>query len=118
LAVIRFADDRELRREIYTAFTTRASDQGPDAGRFDSGPLMDEILALRHEMAGILGFADYSEQSLATKMADSPDQVIEFLQDLARRSLPRGREELAALETFARERDRLDALQAWDVAYY
>ncbi len=118
MAVIRFAEDRELRREIHTAYTTRASDQGPDAGRFDNGPLMDEILALRHEMANLLGFADYTEQSLATKMADSPDQVIEFLQDLAQRSLPRGREELAELQAFARERDGLDRLQAWDVAYY
>lgn len=118
VAVMTFAEDRGLRREVYEAFTTRASELGPHSGRFDNRPIMDEILALRHEMAGLLGFANYTEQSLATKMAHSPDQVIDFLQDLARRTLPRGRDELATLRAFARERDGLDRLEAWDVAFY
>ena len=74
LPVLNYADDRELRRELYEAFCTRASDQGPNAGRWDNGPLMERLLALRHELAQMLGFQDYSEYSLATEMAGSPDQ--------------------------------------------
>lgn len=117
-AVIRHAAKRGLREEIYRAYSTRASEQGPHAGRWDNGPLMDEILALRHEQARLLGFGNYAEYSLATKMAESPAQVIEFLEDLARRSLPAGRRELSELQAYARERDGLDELQAWDLAYY
>ena len=117
-AVITHADDRELRREIYEAYVTRASDQGPHAGQWDNGPVMERILALRHEAARLLGFANYAEYSLATKMASSPDQVMTFLQDLARRALPAARRELDELRAFARERHALETLEAWDVAYY
>src|SRR5690606_9980391 len=65
LPVMQYADNRELRRELYTAYVTRASDQGPNAGQWDNSPLMTEILALRHELAGLLGFGNYAELSLA-----------------------------------------------------
>jgi oligopeptidase A len=87
--VLTYADDRALRRELYTAYVTRASDEGPHAGQWDNGPIMEQILALRHEAARLLGFANYAERSLATKMAQSTDQVMRFLTDLADRSKPR-----------------------------
>ena len=74
-AVISYADDRELRRELYEAYATRASDRGPLAGKFDNTPLMDEILALRHEEALLLGYRNFAEVSLQTKMADTPDEI-------------------------------------------
>jgi oligopeptidase A len=117
-AVITHVDDRALRETLYTAYATRASDQGPLAGRHDNGPLMAEMLALRHEEAQLLGFANYAEVSLATKMAESPEAVERFLLDLARRARPRAEAELAELQAFARERDGLDRLQPWDLAYY
>ena len=115
---ITYADDRALRQELYTAYTTRASDQGPNAGQWDNGALMEEILALRHEAARLLGFASYAEYSLETKMAASPAQVLEFLYDLADHSLPRAREELADVEAFAREQGASHGLEAWDIPYY
>lgn len=117
-AVITYADDRELRREIYTAYATRASDQGPHAGRYDNGPLIEEILALRHELARLLGFANYAELSLATKMAESTAQVEEFLCELAQRAKPRAVAELEELRRFAAQTDGLADLQPWDIAYY
>ncbi|GAA3904052.1 oligopeptidase A [Halomonas cibimaris] len=115
--VISYADSRELREEVYTAFTTRASDQGPQAGKFDNAPIMEEILALRHEMAELLGFDTYADLSLATKMADSPAQVQTFLDDLASRAVPQAQREFSALESFARSELELDRLQPWDIAY-
>ncbi|ERS91616.1 oligopeptidase A [Halomonas sp. PBN3] len=115
--VVTYADDRELRREVYTAFVTRASDQGPHAGQFDNAPLMEEILALRRELAELLGFATYADYSLATKMAESPAEVQAFLEDLARRAVPQAREEFAELEAFARERLGMAELAPWDVGY-
>ncbi|MFP4137242.1 MAG: oligopeptidase A [Halomonas sp.] len=115
--VVTYADDRELRREVYTAFVTRASDQGPHAGQYDNAPLMEEILALRRELAELLGFASYADYSLETKMAESPNEVQAFLEDLARRAVPQAREEFAELEAFARERLGMDELAPWDVGY-
>lgn len=116
-AVITYADDRELRRELYEAFTTRASDQGPHAGKWDNSEVMEHILALRHELAQLLGFATYGERSLATKMAESPEQVMGFLQDLASRSLELARRDLEEVHAFAAGQG-LDDLQAWDITYY
>ncbi len=118
LPVLNYADDRELRREMYNAYCTRASDQGPNAGQWDNGPVMERILALRHELAQLLGFRDYSEDSLATKMADSPDQVLDFLNDLARRAKPQAQQELEELRAFARESFGVPELEAWDIGYY
>ena len=115
--VMSYADDRELRREVYTAFVTRASDQGPQAGQFDNAPVMEETLALRRELAELLGFATYADYSLATKMAESPAQVLDFLEDLARRAAPQAREEFAELEAYAREALGMVELAPWDVGY-
>jgi oligopeptidase A len=102
---------------MYEAYVTRASDEGPCAGRWDNGPLMERILALRHEQSRLLGFPSYAERSLATKMAGNPQQVVAFLRDLARRSLPVARRELDELRDFARRRLNLDPLEAWDQLY-
>ncbi len=117
-AVLNYADDRALREALYTAYNTRASDQGPTAGQWDNAPVMDEILALRHETAQLLGFASYAEYSLATKMADTPEQVLEFLQDLAVRAKPQAERDLAELQAFAREQYGAEELAPWDIAYY
>ena len=117
-AVMAFADKRSLREELYRAFSTRASDQGPKAGEWDNSAVMSEILDLRHEMAKLLGFDTYADYSLATKMAQSPQQVVSFLEDLATETRPVAEQELAELQTFAREQDGIDTLNAWDVTYY
>ncbi len=117
-AVISYADNRELRRELYEAFATRASDRGPQAGQFDNGALMEEILKLRHEMAQLLGYANYAELSLATKMAESPDEVEGFLVDLARRAKPRAAAERDELAAFANKLDGISDFSPWDAAYY
>jgi oligopeptidase A len=117
-AVVSYANNRELRRELYEAYSTRASDRGPLAGRFDNSPLMDEILALRHEQATLLGYKNYAEVSLATKMADTPGEIERFLLDLNARARPRALSELDELRRFAAERDGLADFQPWDSAYY
>ncbi|MDT7526782.1 oligopeptidase A [Pseudidiomarina sp. GXY010] len=117
LPVMTYADYEPLRQTMYEAFTTRASDQGPQAGQYDNSELMDEILALRHELAQLLGFSNYAELSLATKMADSPAQVEGFLQDLAEKSLPQAKQEYQQVVEFAAQQGKTD-LAAWDVPYY
>ena len=116
-AVMTYADDRALREEVYTAYCTRASDQGPNAGQHDNGPVMAEILDLRQELARLLGFAHYSELSLASKMAESTEQVLHFLRDLAVRSKPFAEQDLAELKAFAAEQGVQD-LASWDVGYF
>jgi oligopeptidase A len=116
--VMTYADDRALRREAYEAYGTRASDQGPHAGRWDNTEVMERILALRHELAQLLGFGNYAERSLATKMAKDPAQVLAFLEDLARHSVERARGELAELAEFARAEHGLETLEPWDLSYY
>ncbi|WP_429143732.1 oligopeptidase A [Aeromonas hydrophila] len=118
LPVMMYADNRALRAELYEAFTTRASDQGPKAGKWDNSAIMTELLALRRELAQLLGFANYAELSLATKMADKPEQVVNFLTDLAAKSLPQGKAELEEIRAFAAEQHGQGELAAWDLAYY
>jgi oligopeptidase A len=118
IAVMTYADNRELRREHYYAFATRASDQGPHAGRWDNTEVMEQILALRHEKAQLLGFNNYAELSLTTKMADSPEQVIGFLEELADKSWRQARKDLAELRDFARQEYGIKKLEAWDISYY
>ncbi|MGS0727235.1 M3 family metallopeptidase, partial [Shewanella sp. 0m-11] len=113
-----YSENRELREECYRAFVTRASDQGPNAGEFDNGPLMDEILALRHELANLLGFDSYAHKSLATKMAESPVQVLDFLTELGARSKTQGETELAELTEFAEKECGVTELEAWDLSFY
>ncbi|WP_421264573.1 oligopeptidase A [Aeromonas veronii] len=118
LPVMMYADNRELRAEMYEAFTTRASDQGPNAGKWDNSAIMSELLTLRRELAQLLGFANYAELSLATKMADKTEQVVSFLTDLAAKSLPQGKAELEEIRAFAAEQHGQSELAAWDLAYY
>ena len=118
MPVMSYADSRELREEMYTAFSTKASDQGPNAGQWDNTEVMKEILKLRHELANIVGFDNHAERSLATKMAQNPQQVLDFLNDLAARSKPIAEKEFEELKAFAKETAGFDELQAWDVTYY
>jgi oligopeptidase A len=113
VAVMSHAANVSLRREFYTGWSTRASDCGPDAGRFDNTTLMEQILALRHETAQLLGFTSYAELSLATKMAADPAEVLAFLRDLASRYRPAALAEFRELEQFAGR-----SLEAWDVSFY
>jgi oligopeptidase A len=113
MTVMTSAESAVLRRDIYEAWVTRGSDSGPSAGRFDNGPIIAEVLPLRHELAQLLGFQSYAEYALATRMAKNPKQVTSFLDDLARRCLPAGRQEFSNLEEFAGRK-----LNAWDVAFY
>lgn len=117
LAVMDKANDREIRRRVYEAFMTRASDAGPDAGRWDNGPIMTEILALRHEGAGLLGYRDFTEQSLATKMADDVDTVFRFLDDLVERVRPAAAREFEELRAFARDEFGLAEPAPWDIPW-
>ncbi|HDN9016432.1 oligopeptidase A [Aeromonas salmonicida] len=118
LPVMMYADNRELRAELYEAFTTRASDQGPNAGKWDNSAIMTELLTLRRELAQLLGFGNYAELSLATKMAEKTEQVVGFLTDLAAKSLPQGKAELEEIRTFAAEHHGQRELAAWDLPYY
>ncbi|MBS97920.1 MAG: oligopeptidase A [Oceanospirillaceae bacterium] len=117
-AVMTHAEDRGLREELYRAYSTRASDQGPMAGQWDNSAIMTEILDLRVELAKLLGFNSYADYSLATKMAQTPDQVIGFIEDLAAKSRAMAEQELGELKQFALETDGLDELCAWDLTYY
>ncbi|MEQ8264063.1 M3 family metallopeptidase [Pseudohaliea sp.] len=118
LAVMAHGEDRELRQAIYTAWQTRASDRGPQADKWDNSEVMHEILDCRRELAALLGFANYAELSLATKMAPDTASVVTFLEDLAARARPVAQGEWDALCAFARERDGREQLEAWDVPYY
>ena len=116
--VMTYGDNRDLRREVYEAFVTRASDMGPDAGTWDNTQVMAEILKRRHALAQLLGFDNYAERSLATKMARSTDEVLDFLNQLAEKSRPQAEKEFAELQAFARDEHGVDDLQAWDIGYY
>jgi oligopeptidase A len=116
--VLTYADNRDLREELYTAYVTRASDQGPHACQWDNTGIMEQILALRHEAALLLEYSNYAERSLATKMAESTDHVMSFLEDLTQRSRPAAQKELEEVRDFARELHGHDNLLAWDIAYY
>ncbi len=115
LAVMQYADDRALRETLYRESVTRASEFGkPD---WDNTPLIARILELRREQAALLGYPSYAEYSLVPKMADSPAQVLAFLDDLARRARPYAEKDVAQLKDFSREELHLEKLEAWDVAY-
>lgn len=116
IAVVSYADDRALREMFYHAYVTRASDQGPSAGQFDNTPIINELLALKHEQAQLLGFDNYATLSLATKMASSPQQVIDFLDNLIERAHAQAITEVHQLEHFA-QAEGLEKLQPWDIAY-
>lgn len=117
LPLMQYCDNAELRKELYCAYNTRASDQGPNASEWDNSVLMAETLTLRAQLAELLGFNNYAEYSLAKKMAESPQQVETFLIDLAEQSLPVAQRDYAELEAFAKSLG-VDKLNAWDVPYY
>ncbi|MDF3030968.1 MAG: oligopeptidase [Moraxellaceae bacterium] len=117
IAVMTHAEDRALREEVYTAFVTRASDQGPNAGRFDNSAIIDETLKLRQEQARLLGYSSFAEVSLVPKMARSPQEVTDFLADLAEKTRPGAERDLAELRDFARTELDIADLQAWDVTF-
>ncbi|OYU26756.1 MAG: oligopeptidase A [Burkholderiales bacterium PBB2] len=116
LPVMQYGSHRGLRQRLYTAYVTRASELG-DKPEQDNSAVMQELLQLRQEEAALLGFANFAEASLAAKMADSPQQVLDFLRDLARRARPFAEKDLAELREFAARELGLAELQAWDTAY-
>ena len=113
MTIMASAESEQLRRDFYEAWITRASELGPSAGRFDNYGIIAEILPLRDELAKLLGFANFADYALATRMAKSSKQVLSFLEDLARRCRPAAREEFSGLEEFAGRK-----LNAWDMAFY
>ncbi len=117
LPVMQYCENGELRRELYEAFVTRASALSPSGQQWDNGPLMVELLQLRHEQARLLGFANYAEKSLASKMAPSCEAVLGFLVELAEASKPVAEQELRELQAFAAELGQ-QQLEAWDIPYF
>jgi oligopeptidase A len=115
LPVLQYADDRQLRARMYRAYATRASELGNPA--LDNGPLIGRILALRDEEAHMLGYRNFAEVSLVPKMADTPEQVLGFLHDLAVRAKPFAERDLEELKVFAKAALSLVTLEPWDVAY-
>ena len=115
LPVMQYATHRPLRETLYRAYATRASETGP--AERDNSPLMQQIVALRQEEAALLGYPSFADVSLVPKMATSPQQVMEFLRDLARRARPFAEKDMAELRDFARTELGLSDLQAWDTAF-
>ncbi|WP_153448013.1 oligopeptidase A [Vibrio algicola] len=118
IPVMTYCDNQALRQEMYEAFVTRASDRGPNAGKWDNTEIMAEELKLRHEVARLLGFASYAEKSLSTKMAENPAQVMGFLNDLALKAKPQGEKEVEQLRQFAEQECGVSELNLWDIGYY
>ncbi|MFQ3194790.1 MAG: oligopeptidase A [Colwellia sp.] len=118
LPVMMYSSNAKLREQLYRGFVTRASDQGPSAGEFDNSDIMNELLKLRHELAQLLGFNNFSEKSIATKMASSTDEVLGFLENLAVKSKAQGQQDLNEVKTFAKSEFNETDLQAWDLPYY
>jgi oligopeptidase A len=115
MPVMQYADDRGLRETLYRAYATRAAEFGKP--EWDNTPLIGEIVALRQELTQLLGFASFAEYSLEPKMAESPQQVLQFLGDLAAKAKPFARRDLAELKQYARDELNLADLQAWDISY-
>jgi oligopeptidase A len=117
-AIMNHAEDRALRREVYLAYVTRASDQGPNAGQWDNGPLIMEMLDLRYRLARLLGFENWVEYALSRRMAETPAKVLAFLQKLADQAAPAASLQFTELKDFARQNGATLPLEAWDVAYW
>ncbi|OOF36433.1 oligopeptidase A [Rodentibacter rarus] len=118
LPVMTYCENQALREEMYRAYVTRASEQGTNAGKWDNSKIMEEILSLRVELAKLLGFTTYTELSLATKMAENPQQVLDFLDNLAKRAKPQGEKELAELNAYCEQAFGVTNLKPWDIAFY
>ena len=117
MAVMTYADNRDLRYELHRAFVTRASDLGANEA-WDNSGIMADILALRHEKAQLLGFDSYAHLSVTTKMAETPDDVLSFLSQLAEGSLSMAQQDFVELCKFATDEGHARDVEAWDVAYY
>jgi oligopeptidase A len=117
MSVMKFLDNRYLRKIYFHAYNTRASDVEPNAGKWDNGPIIEDIMRLRHEKAKLLGFNNYAEYSVSKKMAKSPQEVMDFLNKLADKSVVAAKRELAEMQAFA-AKDGVTELQAWDTSYY
>ncbi|MDF1758415.1 MAG: M3 family metallopeptidase [Legionellaceae bacterium] len=117
VGVVTYAEDRDLRETFYEAYCTRASDKGPSALKFDNTEIMNETLELRSELAKLIGFENYAELSLATKMADSTSQVNDFLADLLAVAHPKAQIEFQELQKFGRDNYQLDEIKPWDIAF-
>ncbi len=121
-SVITQAEDESLRKEIYTAFSTRASNQGPfaeaDLSQWNNDQIIEDILSLRKELAELLGFSHFSEKSIAPKMAETPQQVLDFLDDLAQKGKPFAETQYQELKQFAKDEFGKEELNAWDGPYY
>jgi len=115
---MKFLQDRNIREKLYTAYATRASDQGPFAGKWDNSKIIEDILRIRHEIAQLVGYKNYADYSLTTKMANTADEVLHFLNDLLIRSKPIAEKEYAEVAALAKQLDGLDKIAIWDVAYY
>jgi oligopeptidase A len=115
---IKYLANRDLRKQLYEAYTTRASDQGPNAGKWDNTDVMNDIMRVHTEIAKLIGFNNFAEYSLATKMAKSPQEVLGFLEDLVKRSKPLAEQEYQEILALAKEQDQLDNIEAWDLSYY
>ncbi|MGH8120762.1 MAG: M3 family metallopeptidase [Gammaproteobacteria bacterium] len=118
MPVMQYADNTELRREMYGAYVTRASAEGPHGGRWDNTGIMEEILGLRRRLARLLGFDSFAHYSLARKMAKTTGAVMSFLDDLAQRARKTAQTEFAELASFAAAHGRKSELPAWDIACY
>jgi oligopeptidase A len=116
-AIITFADNRELREIFYQAYNTKASDVGPNAGKWDNSDILSNIIKTRQELAQLLGFKDYTQYSLATKMVKNPNQVIDFLSDLALKVKPMAQQEYLAIQAYARKHYDINEIQPWDIPY-
>ncbi len=118
LPIMTYCDNQALREKMYRAYVTRASEIGPNGGEYDNSPIMSELLALRHELANLLGFDSFAEKSLATKMANNTHEVIGFLEDLGVKSKAQGEQDLTEVKAFAKQNFAKSDLQAWDLPYY
>lgn len=115
---LKFLHHRDTRKTMYEAYATRASDRGPNADKWDNTGIMENILTIRHEMAQLVGFPNFAEYSLATKMAKHPEEVLNFLNDLLTRSKAIAKAEYQEIADLAKSQDGLEKLEVWDVAYY
>ncbi len=118
LPVMTYCENRELRAQMYEAYVTRASDRGPNAGVWDNTDIIQETLLLKHELARLLSFNSYTNLSLATKMANTSEQVLGFLNEMVKKARPQGETEFAALKAFAKSSYDIETLEPWDVAFY
>ena len=117
ISVMTYSDIRKFREEMYIAFTTRASNKGPNAGEFDNTQVMNDILTLRVELAKLLNFENYAELSIAKKMAEKTSDVLDFLNNLVEKSKPQAQKEFETLKKFARKECGIITLEAWDIMF-